>query len=455
MSTIMRELARYALQANFESLPKAVQHEGVRGFVNFIGCAAGGSTEDVVSRMLDALAGFDGDAKATVIGRRTRLDALNAAMINSLSSAALSFNDTHYVTVAHPTSPVGAAALAAAERHPVSGKDFITAFILGIELQCRVGMVLCKPPAEVSVGLSMQGLVGGIGAAVAAAKIMGVDEDAMCRAIGHAINQSAGLREAHATMGSPFTPAHAARCGLFAAHLARAGVSISDSMIEGVKGFAVTYGQRSVPAAAVDRLGERFEILDLAYKPYPSGFVTHPVIDVCLEVARDHRFDPAEIERVEVAINPLTVALCNRPEPKDRAQAMVSFQHWGAVSLIHKVAGIAEVTMAMVENPVVAALRRKFVANPRDDIAREAAAVKVTLNDGRTLEASVKQCIGSAGRPIPDDDLSHKTRGQLRLVYTDDVAERILGAAWQIAASARADSIIEHLRLSPDGVAAR
>lgn len=328
MTTIARALARYAVKTNFDELPRAVQHEGARGFVNFIGCAADGSTEEVVSRMMDALAGFDGEAKVTVIGRRARLDALNAAMINSLSSAALSFNDTHYVTVAHPTSPVGAAALAAAERNPVSGKQFVTAFILGVELQCRVGMVLCKLPAEVSVGLSMQGLVGGVGAAVAAAKIMGFDEDAMCRAIGHAINQSAGLREAHATMGSPFTPAHAARCGLFAAYLTRAGVTISDSMIEGVKGFAVTYGQRSIPRAAIDRLGEKFEILDLAYKPYPSGFVTHPVIGVCLEVARNHRFDLADIERVEVAINPLTVALCNRPEPKDRAQAMVSFQHW-------------------------------------------------------------------------------------------------------------------------------
>jgi len=448
MTTIARALARYAAKTNFDELPRAVQHEGARGFVNFIGCAAGGSTEEVVSRMMDALAGFDGEAKVTVIGRRARLDALNAAMINSLSSAALSFNDTHYVTVAHPTSPVGAAALAAAERNSVSGKQFVTAFILGIELQCRVGMVLCKPPAEVSVGLSMQGLVGGVGAAVAAAKIMGFDEDAMCRAIGHAINQSAGLREAHATMGSPFTPAHAARCGLFATYLTRAGVTISDSMIEGVKGFAVTYGQRSIPQAAIDQLGEKFEILDLAYKPYPSGFVTHPVIDVCLEVARNHRFNPADIERVEVAINPLTVALCNRPEPKDRAQAMVSFQHWGAVSLIHKAAGIAEVTAAMVENPGVAALRRKFVAHPRDDIAREAADVKVTLKGGQVLEASVKQCIGSAGRPIPDEDLSHKTRGQLRLAYPDDVAERILDAAWNIAERPRADSITEYLRIS-------
>src|SRR5690606_24651344 len=150
------------------------------------------------------------------------------------------------------------------------------------------------------------------GAAVAAGKVIGLDETGMCRAIGHAINQAAGLREAHATMGSPFTPGHAARCGLFAALLAERGVTISDSMIEGVKGFAVSYGTDSQPEAALAGLGTAFEILDLAYKPYPSGFVTHPVIDACLDIARRHAFDPARIERVEVVVNPLTVHLCNR-----------------------------------------------------------------------------------------------------------------------------------------------
>ncbi len=186
MTAVTRILAQYAAQSRFEALPAAVQHEGLRAFTNFIGCAAGASREDVVERTAAVLAEYNGGAQATVIGRRERLDALNAAMINSLSSSALSFNDTHYLTVAHPTSPVAAAALALAERRPVSGKELVHAVILGVELQCRVGAIVSTPPAEVFVGLSMQGLVGGVGAAVAAGKLMGLDDAAMCRAIGHA-----------------------------------------------------------------------------------------------------------------------------------------------------------------------------------------------------------------------------------------------------------------------------
>jgi 2-methylcitrate dehydratase PrpD len=437
MSPITRILARYAASSRYEALPPAVQQEGLRAFVNWVGCAAGGAREDVVDQMIGVLSEYNGGEQATVIGRRERLDALNAALVNSLSSAALSFNDTHYATVAHPTSPVAAAALALSESRPVSGRELVHAIILGVELQCRVGAILCCPPAEVSVGLSMQGLVGGLGAAVAAGKLMALGEEAMCRAIGHAINQAAGLREAHATMGSPFTPGHMARCGLFAALLAERGLTINDTMIEGVKGFAVSYGSNANLEAAIDRLGESFEILSLAYKPYPSGFVTHPVIDVCLEIARSRSYDPAAIERVELAVNPLTIKLCNRSEPKDRAQAMVSFQHWAAVSLLYKAAGVAQVTEAMVHDPSVSALRLKIVADGRDDVDREAAQARVVLRDGTAFEADVQRCIGAAGRPISDEDITRKTRGQLQTVYADSAIERIIEAAWRIANAPR------------------
>jgi 2-methylcitrate dehydratase PrpD len=446
MTPITRTLARYAAASRFDALPAEVRREGLRAFVNFVGCAAGGAREDAVERMLAVVAEFDGGPHATVIGRRERLDALNAALVNSLSSAALAFNDTHYQTVAHPSSPVGAAAVAMAERRPVSGSDLIHAVILGIELQCRAGMVLCVPPAEVSVGLSMQGLVGGIGAAVAAGKLMGLDEDGMCRAIGHAINQAAGLREAHASMGSPFTPGHAARCGLFAALLAEKGYTINDPMIEGVKGFAVTYAQNAQPQAAIDRLGEHFEILSLAYKPYPSGFVTHPVIDVCLDLARRETYDPSAIEKVELTVNPLTLQLCDRAEPKNRAQAFVSFQHWAAVALRFKAAGVAQITEAMVADPDVAALRRKVVAAGTDAMGREAADLRVTLKDGRRLSARVERCIGSAGVPISDEDMTRKTCGQLQTVYDDATSTHIVEQCWRMAESARTDTFFELLK---------
>lgn len=432
MKSITRMLARYVHASRLDALPAAVRHEGIRAFVNWIGCAAGGAREPDVQLMLDLLSEFSGAREATVVGRSEKLDALNAALVNSMSSAALAFNDTHNPTVAHPTSPVAAALLALAERGPMAGMDLLHALILGIEIQCRVGNILCSPPAECQVGLSTQGLLGGIGAAVAAAKAMALDEDGIATAIGLAANQASGLRQSQSTMASHLIPGHAARCGLFAALLASRGYACSDSMIEGPKGFAVSYASRPNGDAAVDGLGQAFEIATLAYKPYPSGVVIHPIIDACLEIAKGGPLGADDIERVELTVNPLAVKLTDLADPRDRGQGLVSMQHWTVMALTRGAAGIAQVTDAAVRDPVVSRLRRKVVYTATDSMPREAASVRVRLKGGAQKEASVRHCRGSAQRPLTDDDITEKARGQLRTVFPDATVDRILDQAWEI-----------------------
>ena len=434
MTGITRALARFVVQSKYDALPPAIRHEGVRAFVNWVGCAAGAAHEDVIQRALDVLTEFNGAASTTVIGRREKLDALNATFVNAMSSAVLAYNDTHFTTVAHPTSPVGAALLALAERQPMTGKELVHALVLGDEIQCRIGNILCTPPAECQIGLSMAGLVGCIGVAVAAGVVMGFDEDTMATAIGLAANQSAGLREAHATMGGQFIQGHTARCGLLAALLAARGFTCNDTMLEGVKGFAVSFGTRPQMEAALDQLGQAWEISALAYKPYPSGFVIHPIIDACLDIAQSNTYDAAAIERVELTVNPMAVQLCNRPAPANRNQALVSLQHWTAVSLIYKAAGVAEIAEPILHDPLVTALRGKITARTDAAVAREAATARVVLKDGKAMQAQVTDCRGSARRPMTDDDISAKTRGQLRIAFPEQAAERILAECWKIEA---------------------
>ncbi len=445
MIPITRELARFAVNSTFEAMPQNVQHEGLRAFVNFVGCAAGGATEEVVSKMIGMMTEFNGKNDTVIIGRSIKLDALNAALINSLSSAALAFNDTHYVTVAHPTSPVGAALVSMAARRKISGRELIHAVILGDEIQCRVGNIICTPPAEVSVGLSMAGLVGCIGAAVAAGKVMNFNEEQMTTAIGIAANQSAGLREAHATMSSWFTPGNAGRAGLWAALLAARGYTCADTMIEGVKGFAVSFGVKPQMEAALEALGKKWEMLDVAYKPYPCGFVIHPIIDACMEIVSKHTFDARQIERVDLTVNPLCVQLCNRPAPKLRSQAMVSFAHWTAACLLHQAAGLPQVTEAMVHDADMAALRLKIVATADDKTGREAAHVKVVMKDGKIFEAHCDHALGTPARPMTDADISEKTRLQLEIVFDKAKAQRAVDDCWRIAEAADVAPFIESL----------
>ena len=432
MTGVTRALARFAVATKYEALPPAIQHEGVRAFVNWVGCAAGGCREDAIERALPVLTEFNGANSSTVVGRREKLDALNATFINSLSSAALAYNDTHFTTIAHPTSPLGAALLAVAERQPLSGKELVRAVVLGNEIQCRIGNILCTPPAENAVGLSMAGLVGCIGVAVSAGIAMGFDEDQVATAIGHAANQSAGLREAHASNASQFIQGHTARCGLMAVFLTAHGFTCNDTLIEGPKGFGVSFGTRPQFDAALDKLGEFWEISTIAYKPYPSGFVIHPLTDACLEIARNNKYDPAQIESIELTINPLAKQLTSRPTPTNINQAVVSLEHWTATSLIYKAAGVAQLAAPVLSDPLVKKLRASIKIKTDEAVGREAASVRVVFKDGKTLEASVKDCRGSARRPLTDEDISIKTLDQLQVPFSKQAAESIVAEAWKI-----------------------
>ncbi len=447
MKDITRILARYAAQSRYDDLPKAVQHEGLRAFVNYIGCAAGGSREDNVVMMLKFLAEFNGGAHAMVIGHRDKLDVLNATFVNCMSSAALAFNDTHFATVAHPTSPVAAALLALGERQPLSGRELLHALILGVEIQCRVGLILVTPPAQSAVGLSMQGIAGGIGAAVAAGKVLGLNEAHMAVAIGLAANQSAGLRQAQSTMASHFTPGHSARCGVQAALLAQRGFECSDNMLEGFKGYGVSFAREPNWDAAINRLGEAFEVSTLAYKPYPAGVVIHPIIDACLEIVQQPGYDAANITRVELDLNPLAAKLTNLMDPKDRGNALVSLQYWTAATLLHKAAGLAEISDAALKDSAIRDLRHKVSYNDVESVGKEAAHVRVLMKDGAKLAASVQDCRGSVKRPLTDDDITVKTRGQLQVVYSAEQSARILEASWGMEGSASVSEFCKSLAL--------
>jgi 2-methylcitrate dehydratase PrpD len=444
---ITRELARYVHSSRFDALPPAVRREGVRAFVNWVGCAAGGSREANVAHVLAILDEFNGARDVSVVGHTGKLDMLNAAFINAMSSAAVAFNDTHFATVAHPTSPVAAALLALAERQPLSGTAFLHALILGIEVQCRIGNILFTEPAECNIGLSMAGLVGGIGAAVSSAHAMGLNETGIATALGHAANQAGGLRESHATMGSQFTPGHTARCGLMSALLAARGFTCSDTMIEGDKGFGVSFASQPNMEAAVDGLGKTFEIATLAYKPYPCGFVVHPVIDACLDLARANSFNCEDIARVELKVCPLAAKLADRAEISDRNQTLTSLQHWAAASIICKIAGLAQMDDAVVDDPAVAKLRRKVAIAIDANFGAETAAATIVLKNGQSFDTHVAHCRGSIGRPLSDDDISEKTRAQCLLVFSEEKTAQLLDAAWRIEQTASVGSYAASLAL--------
>lgn len=136
---VTRTLARHVISATYADLPAGIRKEAVRTLLNWVGCTLGGSHHETVDIAISALAPFSGPPQSSVLGRKERLDILHTALVNGISSHVLDFDDTHPKTRIHPAGPVVSAILALSEQRPTTGRDFINALALGVEVECRIG----------------------------------------------------------------------------------------------------------------------------------------------------------------------------------------------------------------------------------------------------------------------------------------------------------------------------
>ncbi len=439
MQEITRRLARYVVESRFDSLPEAVRHEGPRAFVNWFGCVLGGCRDISLDTAQAALAEYCGPPQATIIGRGRRTDIINAAFFNCLSSSSQAYDDTHLATIAHPTGVTAAGMLALAEHKGVSGRDFLHALILGIELQCRMSRMLVEPPAKSALGMFMTGFTGAMGAAAAAGKLLGLDEQRMIWALGIAATQGGGFRETHGTMTVGFVRAHAARCGLVAALLAEKGFTCSDQSLESPRGFAA-YADPANLAVVTDRLGEHFEVLGTAYKPYACAIVVHPAIDVALELAPRVAGSADSVRCVELVLHPLAVELSGRTAPVHANEARISASHWAAATMLYgkaslrKTAGLDADSDGYVLDAAVVALRGKINLRGDPALGRDEARAVLEFEGGRKVEAHVKHCRGSLARPMTNDELSEKFRDQALGVLPAASVEELMAQCWRLDA---------------------
>lgn len=422
---ITRQLAAYAAQSRYSALPDRVRSEAARAFMNWIGCALGGCSQEAVSIAAAVAAETGAAGQASIIGHKIRTDVASAAFVNCISSSILAFDDAHLATVTHPSGPAGSAVFAFSQHRPLSGEDFLHAFALGIELTCRVSNLLVLPPSKMNVGFYVTGLSGPIGVAAAIGNLLGLDEQKMNAAIGIGASQASGFRSTHGTMTAHFRPGHTARCGVIAAQLAAKGFTSDDYALEADNGFFDVYAADANLNLAVEGLGNRFELLANAYKPYPCGIVIHPTLDACLEV-RQQLTPEDRIADVTLRVHPLALKLTGVREPATTLESHVSLYHWAAAALLRGSASIPEMEQDCIDNPEVAALRSRMEAIVDPSVGRDQSIVEVTLTDGRRLRAHVETTRGSQARPMTDNELDAKFRSQARQRLSPDKVEQLL-----------------------------
>jgi 2-methylcitrate dehydratase PrpD len=278
--------------------------------------------------------------------------------------------------------------------------------ILGVETSCRIGNAVT--PHHYRRGAHITATCGIFGAAAAAGKLLGLDTVRMNWALGHAATQSAGLVESLGSMSKSIGVGNAARNGLVGALFAESGFTAAERAIEGKYGFAAVASDTVDLNKVTDGLGETWEILANAYKPYPCGVVLFPVIDACLELRKRLEVPASDIAQISVRGHPLLRERTDRPDAVDGRSAKVSLQHSVAIALLQGAAGIAQFTDAAVADPAVQALRAKVTAEDDPLIPVEAAVVEVKRADGSRVSEHVKAGRGTPGRPMSDIELDAK-----------------------------------------------
>lgn len=429
MTDVTRHLATCLVRSSFADVPPEVRHEAKRSLLNWIGCALGGCNTDAVNAALSAVKEFAGPPQATVLGRGIRLDVMNAAFVNVISSNILDFNDTHAHMVLHPTEPVASAILALAEHRPVSGAALLHALVLGVEIECRL---FDSAVTEYRFTWSPTTSVGAFGAAAAAGRLLGLNEQQMAWALGIAATQSCGLREVGGTMSKSFNPAHAARCGLAAAFLAASGFTGPETGIEGPRGFFQAFGTPKDPTAAVEGWGKTFHITKNTYKAFPCGIVSHAAIDGCLQLRSQHGLWPQQIESMSLKVHPLALELTGRKAPTSDLEAKLSVYHAAACAIVYGAVGVRQFTRECLNDPRVRALREKINATTDDRLGKDEAHVTVTLRDGRTFEQHVQHAPGSIHRPLTDSDLEGKFRELAESVLSPKAIGELLKMLWTL-----------------------
>lgn len=443
--SVSRTLADVVAASSWADV-QAQSHEARRSILNFFATVLGSARDPVVIAAMRTLAPFSGAATSTVIGHSKPMDALCASFLNAISANLLDFDDTHPETIIHPAAPVAAAIFALAETRKLSGHEVLTAFILGVDVECRIGNAVS--PRHYARGWHITSTCGIFGAAAACAKLLGLPAAGIANAIGVAASQSAGNVENLPSAAKNVSVGNAARNGLFAALLAQQGYEAAPQAIEGPLGWARTMGDEPDLPRLLDGLGKTWEIAKNTYKPYPAGIVFHSVIDACLLLRERIGRGIDQIESVVVQGSALLLARGDRPVNNER-DARVSIHHCVACGLLLGTAGVAEFAQETVVRPDIAQLRQKVRAELDAQMPDGAARVTVRLTSGDILTETVVSPRGSQAAPLSDRDIEEKLREGVRTGRSDWDADRVIDAVWRIDAVDDVGHLLQSLRPPP------
>ena len=383
--SLAEAITRFVVDAPGHTLPESARHMARLSLLDWIAVTVAGSDEPV-SKIVRKMALDDGGAPdATVVGEKTRLPARAAAMVNGTASHALDYDDTNFVYIGHPSVAVIPAALAVAEKTGATDAAFIDAALIGMEVASRIGAWLGRSHYE--AGFHQTATSGAFGAAMAVARLLGLDQEQAQHALGLAATRASGLKSQFGTMGKPFHAGMAAANGVEVATLAAAGFVSNPDGLTCSQGFADTHGGQSDDlATALQGLGETFLSESVQHKFHACCHGTHAALEALGQARASQQLDASDVDKVTITVHPRWLGVCNIASPTTGLEAKFSYRLTAAMALSGlDTSALSTFSDENCATPALLALRDRVSVQTNASMSDTAAQVQITRHANETI----------------------------------------------------------------------
>ena len=412
--TPLETMAAFARDA---SPPATARERAALAVLETVGVALAGSVEPA-SRIVQGTLVSPGPC--VVWGTGARASAPDAALANGTAAHALDYDDMCFVSLAHPSAPLVPAVMAAAELAGASGRAALDAYVVGFEIETRLGRTM--NPRHYQRGWHCTSTLGAVGAAAAASRVLGLDAKATAHALAIAASEASGLKENFGSMVKPLHAGLAARDGVLAALLARGGLTASAGAFDGPQGFLHAMdSERTDLARETADLGSRWEIDDtgITMKLYPSCAATHPPLDALLDLRASEGLTADVIEAIDIDVDRVTPTVLLYDRPANALEAKFSMPFCAAAAILDGRVGIDTFDETRLGDAAVVRLMARVTMRVDEALGRNEALgkgaapltqarVHVRLRNGRTLTREANGARGYPDRPATPADVDAK-----------------------------------------------